>query len=1029
MRNEPNEPATNPRGAPQASRDPRSADLSASRARYAARLSEAEASGRKDLASAYQRLGLLTEVWECLRDSSPVAATEVSCFCEETADRLESASQAEASEIAVWAIRESASHWGDYLGLIEPAETTPTPIPTATPSPVPPRPPRAPALSSAPMDPVAGDDLASIDAATLFKMLTGSTTTAAGPGIERRSKAKPGVNLTPGPTLPRPANPKPEPPKALAAAAPPLTRPQPKAPASPRATKSFDPGPILAIPAIDAELRETFLAEATDLFERIEGLVLGLGKSGDPTEGLHELGRCLHTLKGAAGSVDLTQVVYHLHEVEGSIENAGGKVDDRLIDTLHASLRFLESVFQALQGGGSAPATLGSPSEPARAVTFLEPETPRPPSAGPLPVAHDGARAAAETPAKETGPVTATGTATEGPLRVAGERIDELMDLVSELITRRGLWAAQSESMKEFATTARSCRSRILTTIDRIRDLHPEDSANHPVGAPSRSGDRGPDLHGLLRRLAEQTDDLAVLAESAQATAKPLADSSDQLARQTLQLWDILQAIRIVPVKGLFQRLSRVAHDAARFEGRQIDVSTVGEETGLDRAVQDKAFEPLLHIVRNAVCHGIESPEERQKAGKPPAGRVTLEASRAGNTLVLTVRDDGKGLDYEAIASKGRRLGLIGPDDHPGVERLNALVFQPGFSTRDSANALAGRGVGMDVVAQEVARLHGSVSLSSQRGAGTRLSLSLPARLALEQVMILRVQGQAFALPMQLIERAEPYQVEDVIGEAPTAKLRLGSDTVPLIAARQVLGLSAGPSACPMVLLVRAEGEPLAVVVDGIEGTRELVIKPLATLLAGHPVVTGVGHSVRGEVVFTLSPVGLARWRREAKTSSASAGDSGVPGPCLKQAPILLVDDSLSVRTVAARLLRGFGYEVEEASDGLDALGRLRTGTYRLVLTDLEMPRMDGFELIAELARLGITPALPVLMASTRSDPETRRRALALGARDFLAKPIDPEELAAKVKALVSTPSESPSRATPPREPARRAEVHRPAVL
>ncbi|MGE3821013.1 MAG: response regulator, partial [Isosphaeraceae bacterium] len=997
--------------------------LSESRARYAARRSEAQARGREDLVSAYQRLGLLTEVWECLRDGSPVAATEVARFCEETASRLDAATEAEAREISLWAIRESASHWGDYLGLIEPAEVAPAPA----------GPPRAGTVPHVESDSSAADDLASIDAATLFKMLTGSSARASTPPVERRAKGKSAINPSaasayPRPATPKPQPPKPQPPKARPSAPTSATVPQGPPPAA-ISPMGRDPVPVLAIPAIDADLRETFLAEATDLFERIEGLVLGLGRSGGDAEGLHELGRCLHTLKGAAGSVDLTQVVFHLHEVEESIEAAGGKVSDGLIDSLHASLRFLETVFQALRGGGAAP--VAPVSEPARKSPPPAPESPRahdpePTPPPPVGTAAAEAKASVESPPRDSGPATPS----EGPVRVPGERIDELMDLVSELITRRGLWAAQSESMKEFATTARNCRVRILATIDRIRDLHPEENDGRPLSTRSQGKDRGPDLHGLLRRLAEQTDDLAVLAESAQATAKPLADSGDLLARQTLQLWDVLQAIRIVPVKGLFQRLYRVAHDAARFEGRQVEVATVGEETGLDRAVQDKAFEPLLHIVRNAVCHGIESPEERRKAGKPPTGKVTLEASRAGNTLVLTVRDDGKGLDYEAIAAKGRRLGLIGPEDHPGVERLNALVFQPGFSTRDSANAMAGRGVGMDVVAQEVARLHGSVSLSSRRGEGTRLSIALPARLALEQVMILRVQGQAFALPMELIERAEPYQPEDVVGEAPMATLRIGNDTVPLIGARQVLGLPAGPSSCPMVLLVRAEGEPLAVVVDGIEGTRELVIKPLATLLAGHPIVSGVGHSVSGEVVFTLSPVGLARWRREARTSSAAAGDVAEEGLSARRHPILVVDDSLSVRTVAARHLRGFGYEVEEASDGLEALGRLRSGTYSLVLTDLEMPRMDGFELIAELVRLGITPALPVLMASTRSDPETRRKAVTLGARAFLPKPIDPEELSVKVRALALAPVEPAARRpTPPREPARRSEVTRPAVL
>ena len=211
-------------------------------------------------------------------------------------------------------------------------------------------------------------------------------------------------------------------------------------------------------------------------------------------------------------------------------------------------------------------------------------------------------------------------------------------------------------------------------------------------------------------------------------------------------------------IRGLFQRLARVAHDAARVEGRQVDVVMVGEETGLDRAVQDKAFEPLLHVVRNAVGHGIEAPADRLASGKSAAGRITLEARREGNTLVVSVQDDGRGLDHEAIAAKARSLGLLLPDEKPSTERLNNLIFHSGFSTKGQANAISGRGVGMDVVAREVGLLKGTIELQTERGRGTRLTIRLPARLALETAMIVRVDGQAFALPVAQIEYAQPLE-------------------------------------------------------------------------------------------------------------------------------------------------------------------------------------------------------------------------------------------------------------------------------
>lgn len=884
-------------------------------------------------------------------------------------------------------LRESAGRWGDYLGVLDPGPDAADAAPFAEPPP--------------PADP--DDAPAAIDTGTLFRLLTGGTACP--------------TPVADGPDPPAPA------------LAPP--RPQP-APAPPRGRAALEvPTPPTSV-AIDPEMRETFLEEGADLFDRIEALVLGLGRGIGTADTLNEIGRCFHTLKGAAGSVGLVQVSALVHAVESELEGADGQAPEALVDDLHRVLHYLDGVFLALrrgpgaavpaEGPGPAPATApprdaeAPPPRPEPASRADDPPAPRRPAAPtavPLSPAAGGrptggaADAAAAIPAVVPAPAAEPDSAEdaqaapgEGPVRVPAERIDELMDLVSELITRRGLWSAQTQTMKEFATAARTCRHRLAATIDRLRESGAFQEQPPPTtGRHRRSSDQD-DVSGVLRRLAEQAEDLAVLTEAAQASAEPLADNSDALARTSLQLWESLQAVRIVPVRGLFQRLARVAHDAARVEGRQVAVAMVGEETGLDRAVQDKAFEPLLHVVRNAVSHGIEPAAERLAAGKPATGRVTLEAARSGNTLVLSVRDDGRGLDYAAIAAKGRRLGLIGPGDEPGVDRLNALIFQPGFSTREEANAIAGRGVGMDVVSQEVGRLHGTVELESQSGHGTRLSLRLPARLSLQQAMVLRVDGRAFALPVELVELAQAYEpgVVDRDGDAPRAFAR--GQWVPLVSARAALGLPpADPASCPKLLLIRADGGPLAVAVDAIEGTRELVVKPLAPLLNGHPTVSGTSLSVTGEVILTLNPSGLARWAGGTGRRDAPAAERPGAG---RAAPVLVVDDSISVRKVVARHLRSLGLEVEEVSDGLEALGRLRTRTYALVVSDLEMPRMDGFELLAELNRLAIAPAVPVVVASTKSDGETRRRVLGLGAREFLAKPIDPDAMTALVGSLLA---------------------------
>ena len=925
---------------------PGRSDLEAQRLALATHEAEAEEHGLPWLAAAFYRLALMHEVGECLVDSSPEAAAEVAGFNALAYDRLTSvADEHEREQAAAWVGSESSARWGEYLALLDPSwSETEGAWPAAE-------------------DPDTGldDGPGAIDASTLLRMLTGIA-----PAHEGDASAG-SVSLPPIPDS--------------GCHGLPATR-------APRAdnhtgtedgTRSTRRG-ISAAPAverIDPALRDVFLAEAADLFERVEAIVNSLVEGPDQAPGLHEMGRCLHTLKGAAGSVGLAELAALIHGNEEQLQAASGVVTGDLIDRLHVLLHELEGAFDALRGGAaSVEAELGDAPRPS-------PEA---------------------TPAQSAPESSGDATAGEGPVRVAGERVDELMDIASELISRRGLWAAQAESMKELASLARTGRARMTATIDQLRDLY--------AARPASPG-CGSEADEVIRRLVEQADDLVVILESAQAAARPLAESSDALARQSLQLWEALQSIRIVPVRGLFQRLTRVAHEAARVEGRQVEVVTLGEETGLDRAVQDKAFEPLLHVVRNAVCHGIEPAEERTRLGKPPAGRVTLEATRSGNTLVLSVEDDGRGLDYEAIAAKGRRLGLIGPDDHPGDDRLGALIFQPGFSTREAANSVAGRGVGMDVVSREVGRLHGTVALASQRGRGTRLSLSLPARLALEKAMVLRIGGQAFALPVALVERAQPLEPGDVDQDGPCPRLRLRDAVVPLVVAREALGFPASAAvSCPKVLLVRADARPLAVLVDAIDGTRELVIRPLGPLLAGHPLISGTSLSATGEVIYSLKPDGLARWLREGTRAGARAVDLA---EAPRAAPILVVDDSISVRRAVVRHLRMLGLEVEEVSDGLEALGKLRKQTYGLVISDLEMPRMDGFELLAELSRLAIAPGVPVLVASARSDPETRRRAMDLGAVEFLAKPIDTDLLADRVQLLLR----SSARPGPGPEPGR----------
>ncbi len=751
-----------------------------------------------------------------------------------------------------------------------------------------------------------------------------------------------------------------------------------------------------AMLALDEELRMAFLADAEDLSDRLGDLVATLDAQGATPDRLGDLCRCLHTLKGAAGSIGLMKLGEQVHRLEDTIQEEApkeGPLPDPLRDRIHGCLELVDSAIGRLRDGPEA----GGPEPTATSTDATDPSAPQSPSTaesdGPHPAIGSDHEAQAEsTTTTQTlaGPVRSAAPAAtssgETLLRVPSVRVDRLMDLVGDLVLRRGTWAKQSVALQGFAAEARLSRNRLLADIDRLGDL------NVGLAEPLRW-----QIEHLARRLSEQAGDLAALAETARAATGPVRDDGEALAQTTLQLWTELQSIRVVPVRGLFQRLTRAAQDAARVEGRRIAVITDGEQTGMDRSVQDKAYEPLLHLVRNAVGHGIEPPEQRRAAGKAEQGTIRIAARREGNTLTLEIRDDGRGLDRQRILEKARRVGLIGPDEQPSsVERIDQLIFEPGFSTRDAANAIAGRGVGMDVVSREVANLHGTIHLESEPGHGCRIAIRLPARVALEPAMVFGVGDHLVALPIAVLERIglapEPDQIPPRVGQPIT----LSDGPAAYVPLEPLLGFPPtsppAPRSCPKLLLVRTANQRLAVAVERIVGPEELVIRPLDPLLAGHPALAGTSLSTEGAMILLLDPTGLARLAQRC-LGPVPRPAQPTPDPIARPGRVLVVDDSVSARKVARRHLRGLGLEVDEAVDGLDALGRLRDddANYCLVLSDLEMPRMDGAELLSELDRLGILATTPVVVATTRTDEPTRRTVLSRGAHAILPKPIAPD--------------------------------------
>ena len=964
---------------------------------------EAEAEGLGPLAAALRRIAVLSEIWECLEGDPEQSdgAADVASFCVGALDRLARGQRTGRDNdrgVCEEILRQSAESWGEYISSLDPTAVEET---------------NADQGSFDQVDGSLDDAPPEVDQATLLRLLQGMGVASAPPEPAHHTSKGASISEV-GKEPPSPVG------KSSKASTPPdKSTPIPSREQG-RAASKNEPLPEagLRIPPLpkrldlDEEMREAFLADATDLFERIESIVVGLGSLANHREAIQELCRCFHTIKGAAGSVGLGELATLVHELEERLSKAGGTVSPGLNDLLHQVVNYLEELIGWLRQGGSAIPEKPPAQTIARVIQSVPPPATKV-DAAVAPAVIPSASGAAQVPPSSQSGATSPVPAAEGPVRVPAARFDELTDLASELILQGRFWLSQAESMKTFATSVQDCRGRLLGSLDRLHDVGLWEKGQRAVVATQSEAD----IAVQLRRLEEQVDDLNVLAASAHAAAGPMADRGDTLVRLSRRIWDSFQSLRIVPIQGLFQRLARVLHDAARVEGRQVEVVMKGEETGVDRAVQDKAFEPLLHVVRNAVGHGIESAADRVQAGKSPVGRVSLEARREGNTLAIVVSDDGKGLDDEAIEAKARQLGWLGPHEKPSPERLHGFLFQSGFSTRSQANAISGRGVGMDVVAREVENLRGTIELTSQPGTGTQLTIRLPARLALEPALIMRVADQAFAIPASQVEHAQLFEsplsegCEEVEAESPDppsnasgpAHVNYRDQAVPVVFAREMLGIGQPYSlAWPKLVIVRAGSRLIGLVVDAIERAEDLVIKPLGALLAGHPLVSGTSTSINGEVISVLHSSGLERWLHFRMASRAhmvsSDEQAAFPVTAEESVAVLVVDDSISVRRGMARQLRGMGLKVQEVSDGLEALGKLRECHYGLVLTDLEMPKLDGFALLAEIKRSPRLATIPVIVASTRCDPETRRRVLELGAQALLSKPVDPHELGRTVE-------------------------------
>jgi two-component system chemotaxis sensor kinase CheA/two-component system sensor histidine kinase and response regulator WspE len=566
-----------------------------------------------------------------------------------------------------------------------------------------------------------------------------------------------------------------------------------------------------------------------------------------------------------------------------------------------------------------------------------------------------------------------------GSIRVDVDRLDEIAALSGDMLVEGARALRRSRDLNGlFARWAR-LSDRIVALAERVRDQK-------------------------VAKLVEQIEgDVHLLRSDTFRFARAQTEAASSAQAQFGLLAERIGNARLIPLSGVLAGFPRAARDMAREQGKEVECVVKGGETGVDKAILLSLNDPLVHLVRNCVDHGIETPDERASAGKPRLGRIVISARTDGDLLAVSVEDDGRGISPQKVRASALRKGIIGEQQAASLSSRAALdlIFMPGFSTREQAGETSGRGVGLDVVRKRVTSLGGSVLVESELGRGARFVLRMPQSLSLMKVLLVRIDEDVYGIPaadVDSVGRLDPSTVTEVAG---IRAVRYRNRLMPVVALGPLLSLNGGPrSKRPHVAYVSHGAEGAAVVVDGLFGEREVAVKPPGAFVKGMRFVTGAAALEDGRVALLLSTPDIVAAARRLASPALSRGRDR------RRLRILLVDDSAIAREAEAALLRSLGHEVDEAVDGDDGWSKLQGGAYHLLVTDVQMPVLDGIDLTRRVKATPRFVKLPIVILSSLSAPEERRRGVDAGADAYLVKgELEAESFAATLERLTGAPA------------------------
>jgi len=803
------------------------------------------------------------------------------------------------------------------------------------------------------------------------------------------------------------------------------------------------------------EVLEFFVPEAEEHLQAVTECLLAL--EGNPNaDDINRLFRSMHTVKGSAAQVGLHRLSAVAHRVEdliGRLRDGELQPGAQIVDILLQSVDVLK---QFLHRQWPSEADMAAAVDPLLAkIAELSPEaTDETISAEPAAIGAESAESVTASATSAARPAAQSQSLPQAKsVRLSLEWLDRMMNAVGELVINRTRMLGRLSELSKLVDILEFSKARLQGKVADFQEKHefsrisstltptgqqmPKDTLRPVAGGLSPittndllefselEMDRYDDFNILARSLAEISADVTEVLTQLEGFTGRVDSDIDEFTKLAHHLQDEITAARMVPIGNLYTRVSRSVRDAVKAAGKPVELILEGAETELDNNIVQHVSDPLIHLVRNAVAHGIEDADTRRRAGKPDKGRIAVRAYHRGNHIFIEVEDDGRGINYESIRQKlidsGEMTSIAASE--LGERELRECLFRPGFSTASSTSELAGRGVGLDVVRSNVHALNGEIEVRSETGRGACFTVKLPLTLIISQALFVRCGTSVFAFPLAVVEeirRLKPEEIEDVGGKLLT---RVRGEVTEVVRLDLQLAL---PPLEPLngyfhMVIVKVAGRHVGVVVEEVLGKDEIVIKNLGNYLRRVKLFPGTTIASDGSLILLIDLNRLINAEtadRHALPASSPAARVFAPGAAAVAAGsipaeavdaiendrvVVVADDSISVRKFVGRMLEKAGYRVKLASDGLEASEVVAQVGCHLIITDLEMPRMNGYELMAHLRQNPGTRKIPVLVVTSRAGAKHRDRAMKEGASGFLTKPVQEDQLIATVESLIGS--------------------------